>query len=168
MALLLRPDLVPAPGAFAVRAALAVLAALDDVAPEAGARLKWPNDIMVAGRKAGGILCEARWTGSRLGWVAVGVGLNVGGPVSPDFAQSAIALADVVPGLDRIALLSALVPKLAVMDRRAALLDEMERRRFTEVRAQRADSEGDESLDYDGTLVVTRPDGSVQRRTVPD
>jgi BirA family biotin operon repressor/biotin-[acetyl-CoA-carboxylase] ligase len=42
-----------------------------------GLMLKWPNDIMAADRKAGGILCEARWSGDRPAWVVVGVGLNV-------------------------------------------------------------------------------------------
>jgi biotin-[acetyl-CoA-carboxylase] ligase BirA-like protein len=40
-------------------------------------RLKWPNDLIARDRKLGGILCEARWQGDQLGWVAVGVGLNV-------------------------------------------------------------------------------------------
>jgi BirA family biotin operon repressor/biotin-[acetyl-CoA-carboxylase] ligase len=38
--------------------------------------LKWPNDLKVAGRKLGGILCEARWVGERPE-VVVGFGINV-------------------------------------------------------------------------------------------
>jgi BirA family biotin operon repressor/biotin-[acetyl-CoA-carboxylase] ligase len=41
------------------------------------ARLKWPNDIMLGGRKAGGILTEASSTGEHLDNVVVGIGLNV-------------------------------------------------------------------------------------------
>jgi BirA family biotin operon repressor/biotin-[acetyl-CoA-carboxylase] ligase len=38
--------------------------------------LKWPNDLVVAGGKIGGILCEAQMRGSE-GIVIVGVGMNV-------------------------------------------------------------------------------------------
>jgi BirA family biotin operon repressor/biotin-[acetyl-CoA-carboxylase] ligase len=40
--------------------------------------LKWPNDLLVDGRKAAGILAEARSEGSRLDWVLLGLGVNVG------------------------------------------------------------------------------------------
>ena len=38
--------------------------------------LKWPNDLLVEGRKLAGILCESRWVGGRPD-VVVGFGLNV-------------------------------------------------------------------------------------------
>lgn len=41
------------------------------------AQLKWPNDILVHGRKAGGILTEIGSTGQHLDYVVVGIGLNV-------------------------------------------------------------------------------------------
>jgi BirA family biotin operon repressor/biotin-[acetyl-CoA-carboxylase] ligase len=40
----------------------------------AQARLKWPNDVLVAGRKVAGILVEGR---PQEGWAVVGIGLNV-------------------------------------------------------------------------------------------
>jgi BirA family biotin operon repressor/biotin-[acetyl-CoA-carboxylase] ligase len=42
-----------------------------------GAAIKWPNDIVVQGKKAGGILTELGATGERLDYVVVGLGLNV-------------------------------------------------------------------------------------------
>ncbi|HET6866413.1 MAG TPA: biotin--[acetyl-CoA-carboxylase] ligase, partial [Solirubrobacteraceae bacterium] len=39
-----------------------------------GAQLKWPNDVLVAGRKVAGILVEGR---PQEGWAVVGIGLNV-------------------------------------------------------------------------------------------
>jgi len=36
--------------------------------------VKWPNDVLVAGRKLAGILIEAR---PRDGWAVIGVGLNL-------------------------------------------------------------------------------------------
>jgi BirA family transcriptional regulator, biotin operon repressor / biotin---[acetyl-CoA-carboxylase] ligase len=38
------------------------------------ARLKWPNDVLVEGRKVAGILVEGR---PQEGWAVVGIGLNV-------------------------------------------------------------------------------------------
>ena len=40
-------------------------------------RLKWPNDLYLNDRKLGGLLAEARWQGDNLGWIVVGVGLNL-------------------------------------------------------------------------------------------
>lgn len=41
------------------------------------AQLKWPNDIMLHGRKTGGILTEMSSSGECLEYVVVGIGLNV-------------------------------------------------------------------------------------------
>lgn len=40
-------------------------------------RFKWPNDILIRDKKAGGVLTEVGVTGERLDYVVVGVGLNV-------------------------------------------------------------------------------------------
>ena len=60
------------------RVALAAVAASDELAgvrPE----LKWPNDLLVDGRKLAGILAQAGdVTGSGVGYVVVGMGLNLG------------------------------------------------------------------------------------------
>lgn len=39
-------------------------------------QLQWPNDILLDGKKLGGILCVSRGQGARA-WVAAGVGINV-------------------------------------------------------------------------------------------
>jgi BirA family biotin operon repressor/biotin-[acetyl-CoA-carboxylase] ligase len=75
--LLLRPTLAPA---RALQAAMAVsLGVIAGIRLESGltARLKWPNDILLGGRKAGGILSEIGLDGGKLDYVIVGVGLNV-------------------------------------------------------------------------------------------
>jgi BirA family biotin operon repressor/biotin-[acetyl-CoA-carboxylase] ligase len=57
------------------------------------AQLKWPNDILCAGRKLAGILCEARWDGGKPEIVA-GFGINVGRREFPgELAESATSLA---------------------------------------------------------------------------
>jgi BirA family biotin operon repressor/biotin-[acetyl-CoA-carboxylase] ligase len=41
------------------------------------ARIKWPNDVMVDGRKICGILTEAEFVGSKVSFIVVGIGINV-------------------------------------------------------------------------------------------
>ena len=55
---------------------LAVVEAIESVTGLAAA-IKWPNDIVVQGRKAGGILTELGATGEHLNYAVVGLGLNV-------------------------------------------------------------------------------------------
>jgi BirA family biotin operon repressor/biotin-[acetyl-CoA-carboxylase] ligase len=66
---------------LSLRAGLAVA----DVAGEA-ARVKWPNDVQVEGRKVAGVLVEGR---PHEGWAVVGIGVNVS--AAPDLAE-AVAL----------------------------------------------------------------------------
>ena len=61
---------------------LAVLEGIQSALPRVATRgleVKWPNDIMLKGRKAGGILIENSWRGSRWASAVIGVGLNVFG-----------------------------------------------------------------------------------------
>jgi BirA family biotin operon repressor/biotin-[acetyl-CoA-carboxylase] ligase len=40
-------------------------------------RVKWPNDLLLDGRKLAGVLCESRFAGTGLAHAIVGFGLNV-------------------------------------------------------------------------------------------
>jgi BirA family transcriptional regulator, biotin operon repressor / biotin---[acetyl-CoA-carboxylase] ligase len=62
---------------MSLAAGLAVIYAVEDLIPDCQGllRLKWPNDVLLEGRKLAGILCEASSTGA-MGRVVVGVGLN--------------------------------------------------------------------------------------------
>jgi BirA family biotin operon repressor/biotin-[acetyl-CoA-carboxylase] ligase len=40
--------------------------------------LKWPNDVLVDGKKIGGILLESEIKGGEMEFVVVGMGLNIG------------------------------------------------------------------------------------------
>jgi BirA family biotin operon repressor/biotin-[acetyl-CoA-carboxylase] ligase len=77
---ILRPDCPPA-----VAAQLGFVAALalgEAIAPRlpapASLRYKWPNDVLIDGRKLSGILLESE-TGAagNLSWIVVGIGVNV-------------------------------------------------------------------------------------------
>lgn len=56
-------------------AGLAVARAVERLGVRAS--LKWPNDVLVGGRKLAGVLCEAFHTGSGLPVCLVGIGVNV-------------------------------------------------------------------------------------------
>ena len=55
------------------------------------ANLKWPNDIMVEGRKLGGILTEAQWMKGRPEKILIGIGINVNNPL-PETLTSATSI----------------------------------------------------------------------------
>jgi BirA family biotin operon repressor/biotin-[acetyl-CoA-carboxylase] ligase len=99
------------------------IAAVDAVAAVAGvdARLKWPNDVLLDGRKLAGILAQR----SPAGYVVVGIGLNVGS--APEGA------ARLGPGVAPVTVLTELLRALGsqgadVHDRYRALLDTLGRR----------------------------------------
>lgn len=166
VAVLLRPTQPPKGGALAVRAGLAAVEALAAVAPALGPRLKWPNDLMVAGRKAGGILCEARWVGAQLGWIAVGIGINVRGPAPSEVRDRAVALSDVAPEVTRLAVIAALVPRVTALGELPGELGERERAHFGVVAWTEAEP-GVTGVDADGALLVRTAAGSLDRRVVP-
>ncbi|MGQ0701785.1 MAG: biotin--[acetyl-CoA-carboxylase] ligase [Gemmatimonadales bacterium] len=90
-----RPELHPAVEILGVRVGLALLAYLETLLPRPSPlALKWPNDLMLGNGKVGGILAEARWQGDRLGWVAVGIGLNLHNPLVAEGFPPPARLAD--------------------------------------------------------------------------
>jgi len=58
-------------------AALAVADLLDRYAPPSLVTIKWPNDVMLAGQKACGILVESGVHANGGLWLAVGIGVNL-------------------------------------------------------------------------------------------
>jgi len=59
--------------------------------------LKWPNDLLVEGRKAGGMLTEARIDADQIRDLVFGLGLNLNGPTRDlprDLHRSATSLAE--------------------------------------------------------------------------
>jgi BirA family biotin operon repressor/biotin-[acetyl-CoA-carboxylase] ligase len=76
VSVLLRPPLAAA--ALPHLAMLAGVAAVTATRRETGvpAALKWPNDVVVGGRKLGGILVESAMAGSQVGYAVLGIGLN--------------------------------------------------------------------------------------------
>jgi BirA family biotin operon repressor/biotin-[acetyl-CoA-carboxylase] ligase len=162
---LFRPPRVAGLEVLSLRVGLAVAGALD-ACRASQVRLKWPNDLMLDGRKLGGILCEARWQGGTLGWVAVGVGLNVQNSVGPELRTSAVSLVEVTPGIRTVDVLEPVAKAIADLDLGPERLSPAELEQF----AARSWLEGREirqplsgvvtGLDDDGALRVRTTEGS--------
>lgn len=77
LSLVLRPDSLPNPDLLPLLAGLGVVRRLDEAFEGLDPALKWPNDVMVDDRKAGGLLCEALWSDEAVRFVVAGAGVNV-------------------------------------------------------------------------------------------
>lgn len=60
-----------------MRAGVALAAALRETTG-VDCRLKWPNDLVIAGGKVGGLLVDVTSRGEREAWMAIGFGVNQG------------------------------------------------------------------------------------------
>ncbi len=157
-----RPSRPVEGGVLALRTGMAVVRALTDL--DVVAKLKWPNDVMVHDRKLAGVLCEARWRGPEIAWVALGIGINVHGPLPEEIAGRAISLDEVLPGVERLMVLDALMPWIRDLCD-GPILDESECLEFGQCdwlvdRAIREPVEGTaRGVDRTGALVVETPSG---------
>lgn len=73
-------------------------------------KLKWPNDVLLDGKKCAGILIEAELNGAAVEWIIIGVGVDIDhapediGAALNDYTESAISSEVVLPRvLERIA-----------------------------------------------------------------
>jgi BirA family transcriptional regulator, biotin operon repressor / biotin---[acetyl-CoA-carboxylase] ligase len=115
--IILRPNRLPADAAqISFVAALAIAETAEAVLPDpSGVRCKWPNDVLIHGRKLSGILLESEPTPSGLvSWVVLGVGVNLRHfPETGDYAATSL-LAEGAPVLVPSALLEIYAERLAV------------------------------------------------------
>ena len=90
--------------------AVATAEALRRVAPVA-ARVKWPNDVLVGGRKIAGILLESRPLATPGTALIIGIGINLGqGEFPPELAGRATSVAlETGRAVDRETMLAALL-----------------------------------------------------------
>lgn len=94
-------------------AALAVADLLDHYVPPACVTIKWPNDVLVEGRKISGILVESGPAPSGGLWLAVGIGVNLA-HAPDDVERPATAVArHLADGVMRTPTLDEALPVLA-------------------------------------------------------
>jgi BirA family biotin operon repressor/biotin-[acetyl-CoA-carboxylase] ligase len=170
--IILRPRLEPARlPTLSLAAGVAVVEALERVTG-LKPRLKWPNDVLVDGRKLAGILLESRIGPSPL--VVLGIGVNLAQRVFPaDLADRATSVR-LATGrrVDADALLTALLESLDAWRTRletegwAPIRERW--RALTETLGRRVSIDGVEGVavdvDEDGALIVA--EGDVRRRVV--
>jgi len=152
--------------------ALAVARGLEQVTGLSTA-LKWPNDVLVRGRKICGILMESELTGQAVNYVLLGIGINVNADMSayPEIAAIATsAAAEAGREVSREALAAAVLNELErlylasragqrVQDEWRARLDTLGHQ--VRVTCGQAVEEGlAEDVDSDGSLILRRADGS--------
>lgn len=74
---IVRPRAATNPALLPLAVGVALAEQLERFVAPATVTVKWPNDLLVGGRKLGGILCEAAWDGDAPSYVIVGAGINV-------------------------------------------------------------------------------------------
>jgi BirA family biotin operon repressor/biotin-[acetyl-CoA-carboxylase] ligase len=131
----------------------------------AGALVKWPNDVLLDGRKVAGILVEAR---PQDGWAVLGIGVNVAVDVAdlpPELRDRAATLGRAPEGVE--AALAELLDHLAarLAEPAAATLSAMRARDALRDQPVRwADGSGTGAgIDDSGALLVRRDDGTVEK-----
>ena len=77
MSILLRPDCVPDKAPMLTLVMAYSVAQVIEELEFAEVQIKWPNDLVLSGKKICGILTEMQLKGSEIDYVVVGVGINV-------------------------------------------------------------------------------------------
>lgn len=149
--------------------ALAVLTMAESYGIE-GVGIKWPNDVLISGRKLSGVLPEAAWQGDQLLGAVVGMGVNLNIPfiVTP-LAEVAISISDALGApVDRLDALQRLLSAFDAWSARlaqAALFRAWKARLVTVgQRVSIGAIEGiAEDVQPDGALLVRTDDGALER-----
>jgi BirA family biotin operon repressor/biotin-[acetyl-CoA-carboxylase] ligase len=141
------------------------------------AAVKWPNDVLLGGRKVAGVLVETAWMGRRWEYAVVGMGVNVRrGAVPPD-ALLRFPAADIESALggplERTPLLYEILRHFVVWADRLDTPDFLQTwEGLLAYRRQEVDIEQDGiplatgiliGLAQDGALRIRREDGSMLR-----
>jgi len=90
----LYPDIAQLP--FLIMLASVAAARSIEVITGLKTQLKWPNDVLIKGRKVCGILIENELKGDRAAWAVIGIGINVNMRMRdfPEIADTSTSLYD--------------------------------------------------------------------------
>jgi len=111
----LRPELPPSEVlVLSLAAGLAVHAAVQEIDQRVTPDLKWPNDLLIAGKKFCGILTEMNAEVTRVRHVVVGIGINVNQETFPPDLQDVATSLRLATGTEwsRVELCAALLKSL--------------------------------------------------------
>jgi len=178
LSIVLYPDIAGLPYLVMI-ASLAAVHAIDKAAG-LKAQIKWPNDILIDGKKIGGILIENEMKSNRVVFSIAGIGINVDLNIAayPEIAVSAVSLKS-RPGKDlRITIVRSLFTEFerlyiklpdgedvfrAWRDRLVTLGKQVKATSANEVVEGTADS-----VDETGALYICRADGQLTKVIMGD
>ncbi len=163
-------------GHYSFAAGVAIAETVGAILPDAKIELKWPNDVLVNGKKICGILLEGGE-----GWLVIGMGINVAStPKTPLYPTTSLA----AEGATALAVEGVLN---GVLDRWGAWYEKLNKEGFEPVRAEwlkrarrgvvrvRLPGSGQEELagafvdlDEEGNLVMRLEDGTERRIAAGD
>jgi BirA family biotin operon repressor/biotin-[acetyl-CoA-carboxylase] ligase len=135
------------------------------------ALIKWPNDVLLSGRKASGVLIDTELAGAEPRYALVGIGINVNFDIPPDSDIADIATsikAELGHETPREPVLAALLnhtERLYQQDDPEAIRAAWKTRLDTLGKDVRLNFHGEiheglaEDVDAEGNLVLLRPDG---------
>lgn len=97
MSIILKPENVLASELprFSKLISLAICRVLEKLDPGFQPKIKWPNDILLNGKKTAGILIENALAGNRIQHIIAGIGMNINETHFPPDLPNAISLAQV-------------------------------------------------------------------------
>jgi BirA family biotin operon repressor/biotin-[acetyl-CoA-carboxylase] ligase len=170
--------LYPAKTHLSALTILASLAVLHSIEATTGlqCQLKWPNDVLIDGKKVCGILLESQAKADSVDYATIGIGINVNMKLAdyPDIAPIATSLADELgKEVSRLALIRNLfieTEKLYLkLQSGKSLLEEWRKHLITLGKDVRVRSGEDifegvaESVAEDGSLLLRCKDGSLMK-----
>ena len=181
MSLIVRPDLpLAAAPMLTLMTGLSVAEGIEDLLHEGSAHLqiKWPNDVVIGGRKVCGILTESATTPQgTLAYAIIGIGINVNGTQFPEEVKQIAGSVRTQTGveMDRSALTACIMKhleddlKLLERDRDLSALKEPYERRMAAIGSRiRVLDPGEETagicrgIGTDGTLLLETEEGELR------
>jgi BirA family biotin operon repressor/biotin-[acetyl-CoA-carboxylase] ligase len=172
LSLIIRPSLEQLPRLNMV-ASLAIVHSIENVTG-LKAEIKWPNDILIGGKKVCGILIESALRGGSVDWAIIGIGINIDLAASSRSEFAATSLChELGHEISRLELLKCLLGELErfylALRRGEPIHEEWRKRLVTLGKTVRLKSAGvveegyAEAVDEDGYLLLRRPDGDLIR-----
>jgi len=177
VSLLIRPKLSPANAQLITFAAAIAMAEALEKETGLSVGIKWPNDLVVSGKKICGILLELSGDVESIAYVVVGTGLNAGSKAyPPELCDRATSLEDALGHkVSRAAIfrsyLQAIEKYMELLEARglAGIWEAYERKSCTIGRTVKVEGSEEnfqgiaDGLDENGALLVKLEDGSIRR-----
>lgn len=175
LSLILRPRVLPVQTTiFTLLAAVSICEAVRKISG-LSPRIKWPNDILIEGRKLGGILTELNAETDKVNFIILGIGLNVNND-KKSLIEGAVSLKEQAGVcFDRTALLQEILRKieenylLFQKEDAPSIVEKWRRHALTlgrrvKVSSRRGEIEGEAfDIDTDGGLLIRRDSGTTEK-----